>query len=35
MKSEYYKVTIADNGIGFEDGDKEKIFTVFEKLHPN
>ena len=33
--TEYYKVTVADNGIGFEDADKEKIFAVFEKLHDN
>jgi signal transduction histidine kinase len=31
--AEYYKVTIADNGIGFEDANKERIFTIFEKLH--
>lgn len=31
--AEYYKVTIADNGIGFDDADKERIFTIFEKLH--
>ena len=30
---EYYQVSIADNGIGFEEEDKEKIFTMFEKLH--
>jgi PAS domain S-box-containing protein len=30
---EYYQVTIADNGIGFEEEDKEKMFTMFEKLH--
>lgn len=33
--NEYYKVTITDDGIGFEDGDKERIFKVFEKLHSN
>ncbi len=32
--TEYYKITIADNGIGFSKADKEKIFTVFEKLNP-
>lgn len=29
----YYRVTIADNGIGFEQSDAERIFTMFEKLH--
>jgi len=33
--AEYFKITIADNGIGFADGDKEKIFTIFEKLNGN
>jgi PAS domain S-box-containing protein len=33
--AEYYKVSITDNGIGFEEGDKEKIFTIFEKLNGN
>jgi len=31
---EYYKITVADDGIGFDEADKEKIFTVFEKLNP-
>jgi signal transduction histidine kinase len=31
---EYYQVTIADDGIGFEEEDKEKIFAMFEKLYP-
>jgi PAS domain S-box-containing protein len=35
LSVEYYKVTITDNGIGFEDADKNRIFTVFEKLHGN
>lgn len=30
----YYQVTIADNGIGFDEADKERIFQAFEKLHP-
>jgi len=33
-ENEYYKITIADNGIGFEETDKEKIFGMFETLHP-
>lgn len=32
---EYWRVTIHDNGIGFEQGDAEKIFILFEKLHAN
>jgi signal transduction histidine kinase len=31
---EYFKVSITDNGIGFEEADKEKIFDMFEALHP-
>ena len=30
---EYYKITIADNGIGFDMTDAERIFGMFEKLH--
>jgi len=33
-ETEYYKLTIADNGIGFEHTDGEKIFGMFEMLHP-
>jgi PAS domain S-box-containing protein len=33
IETEYYCVTIADNGIGFDMADAEKIFTMFEKLH--
>ncbi len=32
-ETQYYKVTISDNGIGFEEKDKERIFRMFEKLH--
>jgi PAS domain S-box-containing protein len=31
---EYFRITITDNGIGFEEADKEKIFSMFETLHP-
>ena len=29
-----WTVTVADNGIGVEDGARERIFTMFERLHP-
>lgn len=32
-KKEYNRVTISDNGIGFEAEYTDKIFKVFEKLH--
>lgn len=28
----YYQVEVADNGVGFEDKDKERIFNVFQRL---
>jgi PAS domain S-box-containing protein len=31
--TEYYKIAITDNGIGFHTEDTDKIFTMFEKLH--
>lgn len=31
--SEYYDITIADNGIGFETKFSEKIFEMFNRLH--
>jgi len=30
---EFFKVSITDNGIGFDTADSEKIFTMFEKLY--
>jgi PAS domain S-box-containing protein len=33
IATEYYKVTITDNGIGFNPEDSYRIFTMFEKLH--
>ena len=27
------EITVQDNGIGFEDGDAERIFLPFERLH--
>ncbi|HSZ34565.1 MAG TPA: sensor histidine kinase, partial [Puia sp.] len=29
----YYKISIADNGIGFEESDAEKIFDLFYRLN--
>ena len=32
-KKDYYLVEIADNGIGFDQADAERIFNVFTRLH--
>lgn len=34
IEPQYYCVTITDNGIGFDAADSERIFLMFEKLHP-
>jgi len=31
--AKYYKISIADNGMGFEQEYAEKIFTLFQRLH--
>jgi PAS domain S-box-containing protein len=31
---EYVKITLSDNGIGFNQSDAEKIFQTFSRLHP-
>lgn len=32
--AEVWTVTVADNGIGVEDGSRDRIFAMFERLHP-
>ena len=32
-QNKYCRITVSDNGIGFEDQYKEKIFEVFQRLH--
>ncbi len=35
QQSDYFVITIQDNGIGFEQKDAERIFNVFTRLHGN
>jgi PAS domain S-box-containing protein len=32
--AEVWTITVADNGIGVEQGSRERIFAMFERLHP-
>lgn len=34
-KKNFYQITVADNGIGFEQAEAERIFQVFHRLHGN
>lgn len=33
VSKEYYKIIVADNGIGFDEAYSEKIFQLFQRLH--
>ena len=32
-KTDYYKITVSDNGIGFDQKYTDEIFMVFKRLH--
>ncbi len=33
-KKDYYQITVEDNGIGFDEKYRDRIFDVFQRLHP-
>jgi PAS domain S-box-containing protein len=35
VKKDFYKISISDNGIGFDPEQKDKIFDLFKRLHAN